>query len=397
MRLTRADWVRLLLLWLGGIDLRLTLLAVPPLIPQIHHELHLDEKAVGALVSLPVLLLAVASVPGALLIAKLGVRRALLLGLGFVAVFGALRGFGPSTPVIFSATFLMGVGVAVSQPAFPSLVRDWFPRRIAVATAVYSNGILIGETLPTVLTTPVGALPLAHGDWRWALASWSVIVIVTAVAIGLAAPAGRAMVRGVTPRWWPNWREGQAVRIGLVMGIASAVYFGTNAFIPDFLDQTGRHSLISPTLAVLNGSQLLTAPAVAIWHRVLTGKAGFIGSSVLMGVSQLGIVFTPGAGVIAWAFVLGFASALAFIVVLTLPPKLAAAGDVHRLSAAIFTVQYTVAFVVPLIAGALWDASGIAVLAFAPGVVTTAAMGWLAVSLRIPAEYRATGETAGER
>src|SRR2546428_7616645 len=82
LRLRRADWVRLLLLWLGGIDLRLTMLAVPPLIPLIHRELHLDEKAVGALVSGPVLLLAVAAVPGSLLIAKLGVRGALVTGLG---------------------------------------------------------------------------------------------------------------------------------------------------------------------------------------------------------------------------------------------------------------------------------------------------------------------------
>jgi CP family cyanate transporter-like MFS transporter len=384
MRITRADGVRLLLLWLGGIDLRLTMLAVPPLIPLIHRELHLDEKAIGTLVSLPVLLLAVASVAGSLLIAKLGVRGALAVGLGCIGVFGALRGFGPSTPVLFGATFLMGVGVAVSQPAFPSLVREWFPRRIAIATAVYSNGILIGETLPNVLTTPVGVLPLAHGDWRWALGSWSVLVIVSGAAIAIAAPAGRQDSKGVRPRWWPNWREGQATRIGLVMGMASAVYFGTNAFIPDFLDQTGRHALITPTLAVLNGSQLLTAPAVAIWQRLLTGRAGFIGSSAVMVVAQLGIVLTPGVGVVFWAFVLGFAAALAFIVVLTLPPRLAAAGDVHRMSAAIFTVQYTVAFTVPLIAGALWDASGWAVLAFVPGVAAAAAMAWLTLPLRIP-------------
>ena len=50
------------------------------------------------------------------------------------------------------------------------------------------------------------------------------------------------------------------MRIGVVMGMASAVYFATNAYIPDFLDQSGRHHLIAPTLAVLNGSQLLTAP-----------------------------------------------------------------------------------------------------------------------------------------
>ena len=194
MRLTRADWLRLLLLWLGGIDLRLTMLAVPPLVPLIHRELHLDEKSVGALVSGPVLLLAIAAVPGSLLIAKLGIRGALIAGLGSVAVFGALRGYGPSLPVLFSATFLMGVGVAVTQPALPSLVREWFPRRIAIATAVYSNGILIGETLPTALTTPVGALPLAHGDWRWALASWSVIVLLSAIAIGLVAPVRAAGV-----------------------------------------------------------------------------------------------------------------------------------------------------------------------------------------------------------
>ena len=383
MRLTRADGVRLLLLLLAGIDLRLTMLAVPPLIPLIHRDLQLDEKSVGALVSLPVLLLAIAAVPGSLLIAKLGVRGALIAGLGFVALFGALRGLGPSTPVLFGATFLMGVGIAVSQPAFPSLIREWFPRRIAVATAVYSTGFLIGETIPTALTTPVGVLPLAHGDWRWALALWSAVVAASGLAIVLAAPA-RVPRPAVPARWWPSWREGQAVRIGVVMGMASAVYFGSNAYIPDFLDQTGRHDLITPTLAVLNGSQLLTAPAVAIWERLLAGRAGFIGSGVLMAVAQLGIIFTPGAGVVAWAFVLGFAAALGFIVALTLPPKLAAAGDVHRMSAAVFTVQYAFGFGVPLIAGALWDATGVAALAFVPGLVAAAAMGWLALPLRIP-------------
>ncbi|HEY4869029.1 MAG TPA: MFS transporter, partial [Candidatus Dormibacteraeota bacterium] len=252
MKLTRKEWVRLLLLWLGGIDLRLTLLAVPPLIPLIHHDLHLDEKGVGALVSLPVLLLATAAVPGSLLIAKLGVRGALIAGLGCVAIFGAARGLGPSTPVLFTSTLLMGLGVAVSQPAFPSIVREWFPRRIAIATAVYSNGILIGETLPTALTSPVGALPLAHGDWRWALALWSVVVAITGVAIALAAPA-RGPKPPVPTRWWPSWREGQTMRIGIVMGMASAVYFATNAYVPDFLDQTGRHGLITPMLAIFNG------------------------------------------------------------------------------------------------------------------------------------------------
>jgi len=383
LRLTRTDWVRLLLLWLGGVDTRLTMLAVPPLIPLIHRELHLDEKSIGALVSGPVLIFAIVSIPGSLLIARLGVRGALLVGLGAVGVFGALRGYGPSVPVLFSSTFLMGIGVAVTQPAFPAMVREWFPRRIAIATAVYSNGILIGETLPTALTTPVGVLPLANGDWRWALASWSVLVLISAVAIVALAPTRTSMPR-TSSRWWPEWRQNQTLRIGIVMGMASATYFGANAYIPDFLEQTGRHALISPALALLNGSQLLTAPAVALWPQLLTGRAGFVGSAVLMGITQLGLVFTPGAGVLAWAFVLGFSTALAFVVVLSLPPRLAPVGGVARMSAAIFTIQYLTAFVIPLIAGAFWDATGQALFAFVPGIAAAVAMAWGAMSLRIP-------------
>ena len=387
MRLSRRDGVHLLLLWLGGVSMRVTILAVPPLVPLIHRQLHLDEKAVGALVSLPVLLFAAAAVPGSLLIARLGVRGALAVGLGCVALFGALRGAGPSVPVLFASTFLMGAGVAVSQPAFPSLVRDWFPGRIAIATAVYSNGILIGETLPTALTTPYGALQLAHGDWRWALAVWSAVVAATGLAITIAAPR-RTGVRGVPARWWPNWRHGQAIRIGVVMGMASAVYFLANAYIPDFLDQTGRRQLITPTLTLLNGAQLLTGPAVALWPRLLAGRAGFIGSSLLMALSQIGILVTPGFGVAVWASILGFATALAFILVLSLPPRIAAPGDVSSMSAAIFTFQYSVAFVVPFVAGALWDFSGLAVLAFVPGVIAAGLMGWLSLPIKVPRDDR---------
>ena len=49
MKLTRGDWVHLLLLWLGGLDIRLTMLAVPPLVPLIHRDLHLDGHGSGVM------------------------------------------------------------------------------------------------------------------------------------------------------------------------------------------------------------------------------------------------------------------------------------------------------------------------------------------------------------
>src|SRR5438067_1909702 len=100
--------MRLALLWLAGISLRVTVLAIPPVIPAIHDDLTLNEKAVGTLTSLPVLLLAAAAVLGSLVIHRIGARRSLILGLCIVALAGSARGFGPAVPVIFAMTFVMG-------------------------------------------------------------------------------------------------------------------------------------------------------------------------------------------------------------------------------------------------------------------------------------------------
>src|SRR5947209_2133569 len=163
---TRASgpFLRYFLLWLAGIDLRLTLLAVPPVLPLIHRDLALDETSVAALTGLPVLLLGLIAIPGSLLIARIGARRALIAGLLVIAVASALRGVGPSTPMLFAMTFLMGAGVSVIQPAMPALVSRWFAATAGLATAVYANGLLIGETLSAALTIPL-VLPLVGGSW----------------------------------------------------------------------------------------------------------------------------------------------------------------------------------------------------------------------------------------
>src|SRR6185437_13999491 len=85
-------WIALLLLWLSGTALRLTILAVPPVIPLIHDDLHLSQTQVGVLTGLPSMLFAFAAVPGSLLIARLGISAALVFGLAFTAIGGALRG-----------------------------------------------------------------------------------------------------------------------------------------------------------------------------------------------------------------------------------------------------------------------------------------------------------------
>ena len=89
-----------LLLWLCGCALRLTILAVPPVLPAIRDELSLTATEIGILTGLPSMLFAFAAVPGALLIARLGLKAALVTGLTLTALGGALRGAVPSLSLI---------------------------------------------------------------------------------------------------------------------------------------------------------------------------------------------------------------------------------------------------------------------------------------------------------
>ncbi len=84
--------VRLLcLLWLAGVAMRMTLLVMPPVIPQVHDELRISETQVGLLIGLPLAMLAVAAIPGSLLIARVGTTLAVTLGMIVAAVGGAAR------------------------------------------------------------------------------------------------------------------------------------------------------------------------------------------------------------------------------------------------------------------------------------------------------------------
>ena len=249
-----ASLSRLAVLWLAGGALRVTVLAVPPVLPLIHRQFELSEKAVGVLSGLPVLLFGLGAVPGSLLIARLGAQRACLVGLLVVAAASAARGVGPSVAMLFAMTLLMAAGIAALQPALPALVGEWFPRSIGLATAVYANGLLIGEAAPAALTLPL--LAAIGANWRASLALWSLPVAATAF---LVASPGHPSPRVAWPRRRPAGGPigaAAAWQLGLMQGGTGGLYFASNALIPDYFHAVGHPALVGPCLAALNLGQL---------------------------------------------------------------------------------------------------------------------------------------------
>ncbi len=359
----------LVLLWLAGVALRLTILAVPPVIRLIHDDLHLSETQVGILSGLPMVLFAGAAIAGSLLISRFGALRTLVAGLLLCALGSVLRSIGPSLAMLYFGTVVMSFGIAVMQPAFAPLVRTWAPRHIGFATAVYTNGLLVGEILPAALTIPY-VLPLLGQSWQWTFVAWAVPVVVIAGLVAALAPPSQAAsptAPAAARAWLPDFRNPLLWRIGILLGGINATYFALNGFLPDYLTHTGRPDLINAALTALNLGQL---PAsfllLASADRMVRTAWSYLICGVICLICVLGIMFLGGYWVVAGAAVWGCAGAAILVLVLALPPLLSRPEDVHRLAAGIFTISYSCAVIVPIISGVLWDLSGRPVIALVP-------------------------------
>jgi cyanate permease len=49
-----------------------------------------------------------------------------------------------------------------------------------------------------------------------------------------------------------SWRESRIWKLGLLLGSINAIYYATNAFLPEYLSRLGRGDLIDGALTALN-------------------------------------------------------------------------------------------------------------------------------------------------
>lgn len=364
----------------------MTLLAVPPVLPMLVEDLGLSPTLIGALSGSPVLLLSVGAAGGSFMIMRLGARRALIFGLLVVATGSALRGVGASVPVLFAMSWLMAIGIALMQPAMPSVTRNWCPAYVGMATAVYANGLLVGEILPVIFTIPV-ILPLLNGSWSWSLVFWSLPALLTAVAILIATQDERGTTAepSVRSAWWPDLHNGLTWKAGLAIGMSGSVYFGTNGFVPELLRAREANDLIGPSLTALNMGQLPSSIILLLFARQLClRRLPVIVAVLACGWGLTGIVFLSGNWVVAASAMVGGGTAFILIWSISLPAMIVPADQVSRVSAGIFTIGYFLAFLFPLIGGVIWEATQIPETSLAPmGVMMLVALAAI-LMLRTP-------------
>jgi CP family cyanate transporter-like MFS transporter len=345
------------LLWLAGVYLRIPVLVAPPLAPFISDELALTQALTGALTTLPILMLAIGAMPGSLAISRIGPRNTLALAMVIMVIGSAGRGLVPDTFTLMVASAVMGLGVAMMQPALPALLPRWLePHHLALGSAIYMNGMLMGEFIGAGITLPV-LMPLLDNSWRATLLAWSLPALLVAAALflprrDLARPVRRSA-------WLPDWKNPLTLRIGLLLGLSGSMFFGLNAYMGNLLEQQGHFEKLADALFWYNFAQVVASLVMLKMARFWVGRRSVIIVMALLSiVGTSGTIVLQGWPAIVSATLMSFVAGILLILLVALPPLLVRSEETGRLSAGTFLVGYTLAFSVPMIGGLVADWSG---------------------------------------
>ncbi|MBS3805113.1 MAG: MFS transporter [Oleiphilaceae bacterium] len=344
-------------LWLAGLYLRIPILVAPALAPFIADELVLSQALTGALTAVPVLMLAIGAMPGSLAISRFGPRNTLALALFIAALGSAARGLAPDTTTLLATSAFMGFGIAMMQPALPALLTRWLqPHHLAIGSAVYMNGMLMGEFIGAGITLPF-IMPIFDDSWRQTVAAWSVPAI--GVIALLYLPIRERHRPAKRPAWIPDWRNPLTLKLGLLLGASGSMFFGVNAYLGNLLDQRGELARLDDALFWFNLAQVAASLVMLVMARRWVGRKHLL--IAVVGLSLmflLGCILTNGWVSIAFAVAMSFTAGIQLILLVALPPLLAVTGDAGRLSAGNFTIGYTLSFLVPMLGGWFADMSG---------------------------------------
>lgn len=245
---------------------------------------------------------------------RFGMHR--LLGAMMLALAAgiALR-VQPSFVALILGTVI--VGAAIGNVVMPPAIKEDFSHRAGFMMGLYLTALLVGAAAASGLTVPM--LPLMHGDWRAALAVWSVPAVLVAVVWipQIRRAPGRMKTSRDVADAPSDWGEPPlrslltspvAIAVTTLMGLQSISYYAALTWVPTILQDAGAApgtagwmlsnsafpgilaSLVMPTIAKrLRPTWLPVAIAVLLTAAAYLGLAVALTGATYLWMTLLGL------------------------------------------------------------------------------------------------------------
>ncbi len=374
----------------------LSFLAVAPLFPPIIEAFGIDNATVSLLVGVQSLIVAIALVPASILAARLGSKWSLVLG-GVLMGLTALAPFAESFTVLLATRVSFALGAAINLSATPAVIMRWFATR---ELAVVNGANVVAQSLGVMTSMLVGPRIAATLGWDGALCVFGVMAL---GASALWLLLGRD-VEGALAEAAFSVRDLGVVLcdrtvVLLATGLAGALgaFISLQSWLPTYyheqwaytLEEAGGMTALLSFFGIL-GAVLGSALPVRLPRRrpfLIAGGLGiplFAAGAIAMDVPLLLYPSVIMLGIAGWIFM---------PIVFTIPMEIRGmtGARVGIAVAIVLGAGNLAGFVVPLMVGALRDASGSFVLGLA--IACALSLVLVACALAMPE----TGPVEGRR
>ncbi|SMX90728.1 MFS transporter, CP family, cyanate transporter [Brevibacterium sp. 239c] len=302
-----------------GLNLRIGVASVGPVLGDILDDLQLSATTASLLTTIPVFAFGAFAflTPG--LTRRFGMHRALGIIMIVLAAGIALR-LQPSLVALLGGTILVGAAIAIGNVLLPTAIKSDFSHRAGLMMGLYSTALFLGAALASGLTVPM--LPLFDGSWRWAMGIWAVPAVLAAI---LFLPQMRRARDSAGPEATDSGRDGSATSasgeppframlrdpiawsVTGFMGLQSLSYYAALTWVPAIFQEAGMPAdragwmlSFSAFPAIIT---CLVTPTIA--KRLKPRWVPVFAAAVLIGAAFLGLLLAPQAGAYAWMTLLG--------------------------------------------------------------------------------------------
>jgi CP family cyanate transporter-like MFS transporter len=350
---------------LVAFTLRQAVAAISPILGDIRVDIPISNIGVGLLGTLPPILFAASGFIAPRVARGIGLDGGIALALVLMTAGHLVRAFAPGFAVLLVGSIVAFAGTGIGNVLLPSIVRRYFPDRVALLTAVYACIVGVSTAVPAALAAPVAE----QSGWRFSLGIWSVTAVVALVPWLLIIARERRQrlsdtvaVESPPPALVTHlWRSRVALSITVAFSTSTICTYAAFAWLPEILgDIAGSTPTEAGVLLAVTG--IISVPG-ALVAPLLVARLRNVGWLIAAGIASfalgyLGLLLAPQSLTLLWVLLIGLGSILFPVSLVLINSRTRTHGGTVALSGFAQGVAYALGALGPLLVGLLHDLTG---------------------------------------